>query len=369
MPDLKDEFSPDLVRALAAELSGAWPDFPTNSFVRQCTTGLADLALLQRVHHIRAAMAKALPADFAAAARILDKAVDSSALTGWMTMPCGYFVAAEGLDHPDVALPLLARLTPRWSSEGPIRPFIERHPQLTFTYLRRWVDDADEHVRRLVSEGTRPRLPWAPQLRGLIADPSPAIALLDRLFADPSDYVRRSVANHLNDIAKDHPGLALETARRWQAGGDPRAAWVVRHGLRTLIKHGNPQALALLGFDHTETVRLEALTITPASIPVGGEALIEFTLSTNDAPVRAAIDYLVHYAGARGPRKPKVFKLTTRTIEPGRPQRIGRRHRFADVSIRTIHPGTHRIEIQVNGVILGGASVEIQRRDVVEEQG
>jgi 3-methyladenine DNA glycosylase AlkC len=363
VPDLKEQFSPDLVRALAAELSGAWPEFPARAFVRRCTTGLADLELLQRVHHISAAMAGALPADFAAAAMILDRAVDSPALTGWMAMPCGYWVAAQGLEHPEVALPLLARLTPRFSSEFPIRPFIERHPEITFGYLHRWVDDPDEHVRRLVSEGSRPRLPWASRLRGLLADPSPAVALLDRrLFEDPSEYVRRSVANHLNDIAKDHPGLALETARRWQATGSPGAAWVVRHGLRTLIKHGDPQALALLGFDHAETVRLGSLSVTPAAIAVGDEVLIEFELSTNDGQARVAVDYLVHYAGARGTRRPKVFKLTTRTIEPGRPQRFSRRHRFADVSIRTIHPGTHRLEVQVNGVILGGAEVEVTRR-------
>jgi len=118
-------------------LRHAWPEFPTATFVRQCTAGLADLALLQRVHHISAAMAKALPADFSSAAAILDKAVDSPALAGWMTMPCGYYVAAQGLDHPEVALPLLARLTPRFSSEGPIRPFIEKHPELTFASLHR----------------------------------------------------------------------------------------------------------------------------------------------------------------------------------------------------------------------------------------
>ncbi len=363
MPDLKDEFSPELVRALAGQLSRAWPGFPDKAFVRQSLQGLADLALLQRVHHISIAMAQALPADFAAAAALLDTAVDSPALTGWMTLPCGYYVAERGLSDPEVALPLLARLTPRLSSEGPIRPFIERYPELTLTYLHRWAKDPDEHVRRLVSEGTRPRLPWAPQLRGLIADPTPAIALLDQLFDDPSDYVRRSVANHLNDIAKDHPSLALATASRWQASNSPRAAWVVRHGLRTLIKHGDPQALALLGFDHTQAVQLQSLTVTPASIAVGDEVVIEFMLSTNDSPVRAAIDYVVHYAGARGPRKPKVFKLTTRTIETGRAQCISRRHRFADVSIRTIHPGLHRIDIQVNGVILGGKTLEIQRRE------
>jgi len=123
-----------------------------------------------------------------------------------------------------VALPILAALSPRFSSEAPLRVFIERHPETTFEQLRRWIDHPDEHVRRLVSEGTRPRLPWAPRLRGLIADPSPAVALLDRLHDDESEYVRRSVANHLNDISKDHPTLALAIAQRWAAAGSDRTA-------------------------------------------------------------------------------------------------------------------------------------------------
>ena len=360
MADVKDEFSPGLVAALGGELHRAWPAFPVRRFGADAASGLGALGLMQRVHHIAAALAGVLPADFTKAASILDRAVDSPTFTGWMTLPCGYWVAEHGLDEPHVALPLLARLTPRFSSEGPVRPFIEAHPDVTYTYLRRWTADPDEHVRRLVSESTRPRLPWANQLRGLIADPSPAIALLDLLVDDPSEYVRRSVANHLNDIAKDHPDLALDCARRWRATGSDQATWVVRHGLRTLVKHGDPAALALLGFDHTTPVRLDNLTVTPARLPIGGEATIEFTLAT-DRTVRVAIDYLVHHAGARGPRGPKVFKLTTRTIEPGRPQTITRRHRFREVSVRRLYPGTHRIDIQVNGRVLGGADIELVR--------
>jgi 3-methyladenine DNA glycosylase AlkC len=361
--DVKDEFSPGLVAVLAAELHRAWPAFPTKRFEADAATGLAPLALMQRVRHIAAALAGALPADFIKAASVVDRAIDSPTFTGWMTLPCGYWVAQHGIDEPQVALPLLARLSPRFSSEGPIRPFIEAHPDIAYSYLDRWTRDPDEHVRRLVSEGTRPRLPWASQLRSLIADPSPAIALLDRLFDDPSEYVRRSVANHLNDIAKDHPDVALDCARRWSAIGSDRTAWVVRHGLRTLVKRGDPAALALLGFDHATPVVLDTLTVTPMRLPIGGEVTIELTLSANHT-VRVAVDYLVHHAGARGQRGPKVFKLTTRTIESGRPQTITRRHRFREVSVRRLYPGIHRVDIQINGRVLGSVDVEL-----VERQG
>jgi 3-methyladenine DNA glycosylase AlkC len=238
--DVKDEYSLELVAALAGELHRAWPAFPATRFGAEAASGLGPLALL-------------------------------------------------------------ARLTPRFSSEGPVRPFIEAHPDITYAYLHRWAGDPDEHVRRLASEGTRPRLPWASHLRSLIADPTPAIALLDLLVDDPSGYVRRSVANHLNAIAKDHPDLALDCARRWLATGSDRAAWVVQHGLRTMVKRGDPAALVLLGFDHATPVRIDRLTITPARLAIGGEATIELTLAA-DRTVRIAVDYLVQHAGAHGPR-------------------------------------------------------------------
>jgi 3-methyladenine DNA glycosylase AlkC len=201
---------------------------------------------MPRVDLLTERLVEALPGDFDTAAKLLWSTLDSPSFTGWMTLPGGNYVARAGIEQPAVALPLLAGLTPRWSSEGPIRPFIERHPELTYDHLRRWVSDPDEHVRRLVSEGTRPRLPWAPQLRGLVADPGPNVELLDRLVEDPSPYVRRSVGNHLNDISKDHPGLAVDLAHLWLPRGEG-AAWAVRHGLRTLVKQGDPRALNVLG--------------------------------------------------------------------------------------------------------------------------
>lgn len=202
---LKDEISPALAADLAAELAGAWPEFRRRRFTAGLARPLEPLALSARVELLAGRLADSLPEDFGQSATVLWRALDSPSLTGWMTWPCATFVARRGIDHPEDALALLAGLTPRWSSEFAIRPFIERHPELTYDHLRRWTSDDDEHVRRLVSEGTRPRLPWAPQLRELIADPSPNLPLLEGLADDPSPYVRRSVANHLNDIAKDHP--------------------------------------------------------------------------------------------------------------------------------------------------------------------
>jgi 3-methyladenine DNA glycosylase AlkC len=356
MAALKDEISPRLVDTLAGELVRAWPAFPRRRFVAAATDGLEELELLARVSHVAKALGDCLPEPFAEGAAVLDRALESETLTGWMTQSCNEYVATHGIDEPDLALPLLARLTPRFSSEGAIRPFIERHPEVTFGHLRRWLDDPDEHVRRLVSEGTRPRLPWAPQLRSLRADPRPAIELLDRLAGDDSAYVRRSVANHLNDIAKDHPDLAVSIAQRWKHQG---AEWVVRHGMRTLLKQGEPRALALLGYDPDAAVTLRDLTVTPPRVEIGGTVEMAFTLQADGSPVPVMVDYRVHHAGARVPRTAKIFKLTTCTLQPAAPRRITRRHAFRQVSVRRIHPGRHLVEIQVNGRVLGAAEVQV----------
>jgi 3-methyladenine DNA glycosylase AlkC len=359
MAAIKDEISPQLAARLASELTAAWPAFPTEPFGRDLDDALAPLELMARVDLLTERLVDALPGDFDTAAKVLWGTLDSPSFTGWMTLPCGNYVARAGIDRPEVALPLLAGLTPRWSSEGPIRPFIERHPDLTYEHLRRWVSDPDEHVRRLVSEGTRPRLPWAPRIRRLIADPGPNIELLDRLVDDPSPYVRRSVANHLNDIAKDHPDLTLDLARRWLPPGEG-AAWAVRHGLRTLVKQGDPRALAVLGVAPDADIRLTALTVDRDTVTIGDAVTFTLTIELDGTTnADALVDYRVHYMGPNGPRRPKVFKLTRRRLAPGQPTSVTRRHRFEHVSIRRIHSGRHALDIQVNGRILGSVQINV----------
>ena len=356
MTAFKDELSIDMIEQLGSELSRAWDGFPVEKWRALAVSGLDDMELLERVNHLAEVLALCMPEDFPAAAAIVDEALLSDSFTGWMTLPCGKYVADTGIDHPHVALPLLAGLSPRFSSEFPIRFFIEAHPGTTFEYLHEWTSHSDDHVRRLVSEGTRPRLPWASRLRGLMEDPSPSVELLDRLFDDESEYVRRSVANHLNDISKDHPDLSVEIARRWLTDSS-HGDWVVRHGLRSLVKQGHRDALQVLGFDVDVAVEPTELRVEPSTIVIGDSVTISAELVA-EQPTKAAIDYVIHYQGVRGPKDGKVFKLTTCMLGP-EPRTITKRHVFKHVSIRTIHPGPHKVELQVNGTVVAQATVEI----------
>ncbi|MDF1489036.1 DNA alkylation repair protein [Tessaracoccus caeni] len=357
MADFKDELSPELVARIGGDLAAASSAFDRAAFERLACAGLGELELMARVDWIARALATTMPPSAERADRLIRAALDNGGLHGWASMPVNAYVSSTLLDRPDVALPLLAALTPRYTAEFAIRPFIETHYETTMEHLRSWTTDSNEHVRRLVTEGTRPRLPWGRKLARFVADPAPTIALLEVLADDESDYVRRSVANHLNDISKDHPDLALDVARRWSRSLT-RGDFVVRHGLRTLIKRGDPATLAVLGFDHDARIDMENLTCSPSTISIGDATTISFALRAA-APTKAAIDYLVHYQGARGPKAGKVFKLTVRDLPGGRAVDFSRRHRFAHVSIRTIHPGAHRIEIQVNGRVLGATEVEV----------
>lgn len=357
MADFKDELSSTLVARLAGDIADVSASFDRAAFVQLAETGLSNLELKARIDWIARAFSATMPPSAEDADQVIRAALANGGLEGWASMPVNAYVASAMLDRPDIALPLLAILTPRYTAEFAIRPFIDAHYDLTMEHLRSWTTHPDEHVRRLVSEGTRPRLPWAGQLSRFIADPAPALALLEPLVDDDSLYVRRSVANHLNDITKDHPHLALQVGKRWSLG-TTHGDFVVRHGLRTLIKRGDPAALAILGFDSEASIEITNLVCSPSTISIGDSTSITFALHAPDG-AKAAIDYLVHYQGARGPKGGKVFKLTVRDLPAGRAVHFSRQHRFAHVSIRTIHPGPHLIQIQVNGRILGETQVDV----------
>ena len=262
-----------------------------------------------------------------------------------------------GLDEPETALEGLACLTRYASAEFAIRPFLERHPQRTLARLTEWAASEDVHLRRLVSEGTRPRLPWARRLAAPNWDPLAALPLLDRLHDDPEMYVRRSVANHLNDLAKDDPALAVTVARRWLAMGGTHVEWVVRYGLRGLVKAGDPDALAVIGADPSVDVEVHDLRLSQAQVHVGDVLPFSFTLrNLADHPVYLVIDYVVHYRRANGSASPKVFKLSTRTIPPYATILLHRTHPFRPVTTRRYYHGDHRLEIQVNGRVVAGAN-------------
>jgi len=268
MAPFKEQIDRGAVTRLAGALGGAWAGFAHDRFVHDATEGLAPLELKARVAHVARALAAHLPHDFAAAARVVEAAVTAGApWRGFDLWPVQHWVMVQGIDHSDTALPLVARVTPHFSGEFALRPFIDRDPPTTLDTLRAWALHPDAHVRRLASEGSRPRLPWGARVR---VPYDWALEVLEALYADPSEYVRRSVANHLNDVSHLDPDCALRLAARWMAAPAPHGAATARHGLRTLIKRGHPAALALVGADHGAAVVVQSLTVSPDTVAIGG---------------------------------------------------------------------------------------------------
>ena len=225
--------------------------------------------------------------------------------------------------------------------------------------MRTWADDSNEHVRRLASEGSRPRLPWGKRLESLVKNPRPTLGILETLREDPSLYVRKSVANHLNDIAKDHPDIVLATVSRWDARSS-RTAWIIKQGLRTLVKQAHPQALELLGVGQAAKVTRVSFKVSPAKIHLGDRIELSLGLtSTAHVPQDLLIDYIVHYVKATGRTNPKVFKWKQITLEPAGGCALKKSQVIKDFSTRKHYPGSHRIEIQINGKRLTGAKFEL----------
>lgn len=363
----KAYFGVDLAARLAGDLRRVYPAFDADSFVGQVAADVESLELKDRVALIAAALRDHLPADYPTALAtllaILGPELDAEQGMfehGYHVYPLAHFVEVYGLDHYAESMRALHAITRRFSSEFAIRPYLRRYPQRTLAHLREWAHDPNPHVRRLVSEGTRPRLPWAMRLDPFIADPTPTLALLDLLHDDPSAYVRKSVANHLNDISKDHPARVIETLTRWQTTGTPdRIAWIARHALRSLVKAGDPAALALLGYGPPQVV-LADFSVSPAVIELGEAIELRATLrSDSDAPQPLVIDYAITFVRARGKTGAKVFKLTTTTLDPGAALDLAKTHVFKPVSVRRYYPGVHCVALQVNGVALGDASFEL----------
>ena len=265
MPEpFKNLFDPALIAAMGAALAARDPGFDHAGFIAMAGDGLDALELKARSAQITRALAAHLPEDFATACALLVSALhpgpeapgpdvlarsDAAGLRGWAVMPMADFVAARGLGDFDRAMAALAEMTSRFSSEYAVRTFLDADPERGMAWMRRWAQDPNPHLRRLASEGARPRLPWGRRLRGFVAEPAPVLALLEILKDDPSDYVRRSVANNLNDIAKDHPDRAVAVAVRWLRDAPPERRRLVRHALRGLVKAGHPGALSALGLD------------------------------------------------------------------------------------------------------------------------
>lgn len=365
-PLLKDYIDGQLVAQLAERITIVHPQFASDAFVAAATSALPNRELKARFDWIADQLRERLPADYPTALTILAGILDNQDsrfapldMPDFRLMPIPTFVERHGLDHPDASLDAIHIITRHATCEGAIRPFIRHYPTVTLARLRQWANDENEHARRLVSEGTRPRLPWWPPLREFIADPAPVLALLECLKDDPSLYVRRSVANNLNDISKDHPQLVLERMTAWSEGANKERKWLINHALRTLVKCGDKPALMLLGYAPAE-VELSDLTLMPAVLPFGKNLEFSFALrNCGGAAQKLMVDFVMHFVKANGSTAPKVFKLKKLSLPAGEEIRIQKKMAIRPISTRKYYAGRQRLEIQVNGVRLGGADFEL----------
>ena len=364
---LKNSFGPEVPRTLAQMIGATEPDFDGPSFVDRCLVGYEAMELTERARHISDVLAEHLPTDRKRALEIVTQSlgpeIEEAELTGmegFLYLPLVFFVADHGLEHFDEAMHAQYELTKRFTAEFSIRAYIERYPETTLRRMRQWAMDPDVHVRRLVSEGSRPRLPWAPRLRSFQADPSPVIELLEMLKDDSEEYVRRSVANNLNDISKDHPDLVIGLARRWWEGGSPDRRRLIRHALRTLIKQGHPGALEVLGFGPDSPVEVVAVSVTPETVAIGGKLRIEVKLvNPSKGEGGALVDLIVHFVKANGSTSPKVFKGAEVALAGGEQTTVSKSISVKQHTTRTHYPGRHEVEVQLNGQVVPGADFEL----------
>jgi len=356
---LKTFFSKALVARIAASIERIHPDFPSKRFVADACRGLDELELLDRARKIADALHAHLPPRYPEAVEILLRSLGAEHATDelqgvgmapFFYLPHTIFVATHGLDDFETSMRAQHELTRRFSCEFSIRAFIGRHPDATLKTMQRWATDKNAHVRRLVSEGTRPRLPWASRVPFLDANPERVLQLLELLKDDPASVVRRSVANHLNDLSKTAPELAFATVKRWLKDATPERRALVEHAMRSAIKRGDPRALGLLGFGATPRAEITDTTFSPKRVSIGEKVRIGFTLhSTTEKPQDLVVDLVVHFVKANGQSSPKVFKVDNVKLKAGQAQEVSKVISLAVHTTRTPYPGRHRVDAQLNG--------------------
>lgn len=371
MPEaFKLHFSISVIETMAKHIASACDragvSFNINRFISQASEGLDALELKARSNQIMQALQIYMPADFELAASIIVDALGevsseetiqsqghAEGLAGWMMMPVTDYITASALKHDDkyidAALETLRACTQRFSAEFSIRPFLRDYPEQTLNTLKHWRNDESVHVRRLVSEGSRPYLPWGLRLHRFCKNPSAILPLLESLKNDPSEYVRRSVANSLNDIAKDHPDLVAAIAKKWWKEGDMVRTKLIRHACRTLLKEGHPEVLTLFGFPPADLSGV-LVKIQDDRVKIGDEQVIEVTL-TNDSnkAQNLLVDYAMHHQKANGKMSPKVFKWTSLLLPANTQRVLSKHHTFKPVTTRKYYAGQHKVEILING--------------------
>ncbi|ASA23219.1 DNA alkylation repair protein [Paenibacillus donghaensis] len=362
---LKDMYNEVFLRGFGAKVKAVSGSFDLEGFIDSAMDETWDaLELKGRMRRITESLGRHLQLPYEEAVTVLTAIADQCVGFPYLFFPDFIEVYGQEEEHWELSMRALELFTGKSSAEFAVRPFLLREPERMMAQMTIWAQHESEHVRRLASEGCRSRLPWGQALPMFKRDPSPVLPLLELLKADPSLYVRKSVANNLNDIAKDHPDVVLQLARRWK-GHDPHTDWIVRHGCRTLIRKADPGVMALFGYAEEEEaaplITDASLMLDLAVLPIGAQGELHYRLRVREGePARLRIEYGIDFVKASGRASRKLFLLSDKTV-PGGSQLGGRRtHRWADLTTRRHYPGTHRISLLVNGREAAFAVLELE---------
>lgn len=359
-PALKEWFNEARFRTMAADVAAVYPKFDSKAFLAATLPGLEPLNLMQRLRRMTEGLHATLPSDYEKTLGILRK-VAPRIDHNFVTLVLPDYVSLYGLEHFEPSMEALKFFTTFGSAEFAIRPFLRQDLKRTLKVMHVWSRDKDEHVRRLASEGCRPRLPWSFRLDALIKDPSPVLPILSNLKADPSLYVRKSVANHLNDTTKDHPDWVLERLAEWPMER-AHTAWIAKRALRTLIKKGDKRALAVIGAGEKAEVKVAEFSLAPQKVKLGERLTMSLHLQSKaKKSQRLVIDYAIHYVKKSGATSAKVFKWKECTLDPGASLTLAKSQRFVDFTTREHHPGKHAVDVMVNGEVVGSGVFELTR--------
>ena len=363
MPDLlKNMYNPESLQEFALHIQSVYRPFPVDSFLKSTMDEIwDDLELKARGRQISINLRTYLPADYRDAIHILDQVAASC--SGFFAIIFPDFVEVYGRDeiHWDLSIGALERYTQYSSSEFAVRPFIIHHEERMMAQMYAWSKHENEHVRRLASEGCRPALPWAQALPKYKKDPTPILPILEQLKADPSLYVRKSVANNLNDISKTHPDLVAQLAKKWY-GKHAHTDWIVKHGCRTLLKKGHRDVLALFGFYDSASVDVHDFTLELSSLAIGEDLAFSFSISVKEA-TKVRLEYGIDYVKSNGKRNRKIFQISEVSCKEKERKSYPKTHSFADLSTRKHYPGPHSITLIVNGVERGTLDFDLTERN------
>ena len=362
MPEpFKNMFNLKVIRKLAADVHSVYDPFQTDEFVESTVDETwENLELKERVLKVTVNLRKYLPSDYREAISVIDKVVMNYGSwlegTGWF-FP--FFVELYGVDEEnwDVSMGALERYTQYASAESAVRPFIIMNEERMMAQMYAWSKHESEHVRRLSSEGCRPALPWTQALNSFKKDPTPILPILEQLKADGSVWVRKSVANNLNDISKTHPDLVVKIAKEWY-GKNEHTDWIVKHACRTLLKKGNNEALAIFGLEDAAAVEVSGFALEAASTKIGEDITFSFTIFAK-ADTKARLEYAIDYVKSSGKRNRKVFQISEISLKENTKKPYTRKHSFEDVSTRKHYPGVHSITLIVNGAERGTLDFEL----------